>query len=141
MSQHVRANFDLQVDNMLPFHQLIVIKCSLYAPPPPRQSHLSVLLILLVCRPPLISLGSLLLITPQSNLLLFHLERQIGRIRKKGGKERKEWEGRLVSRQSSGRPPLPLCGTCARIPSGIIIKKSSSMFSLLIKLCKRGLLQ
>lgn len=40
MSQRVRANFDLQVDNMLPFHQLIVIKCSLYASPP-GQSHLS----------------------------------------------------------------------------------------------------
>lgn len=40
MSRRVRTNFDLQVDNMLPFHQLIVIKWSLCVCSPPGQSHL-----------------------------------------------------------------------------------------------------
>lgn len=88
---------------------------------PTFRFTLSVLLILLVRRPLLISLSKLLLITPQSNLLLFHLDRQIGWIEKKretGG----EWEKKGAG-GSAGPPPFPLCSTCARIPSGIIIKK------------------
>lgn len=60
MSQCVRTNFDLQVDNMLPFHQLIVIKWSVYVFPldnPTSCFTLSEVLIFLVYRPLLISLG------------------------------------------------------------------------------------
>lgn len=38
MSPYVRTSFDLQVDTMLPFNQLIIIKWSIYVCVSPGQS-------------------------------------------------------------------------------------------------------
>lgn len=83
----------------------------------PSCSTLSEVLILPVSRPLLISLGELLLITPHSNLLLFHLGRQIGRIKKGELGRRKERKEEKKKKKSSLAAvvvdpllsPRPLC--------------------------------
>lgn len=89
---------------------------------------LTEVLIPLLYRPLLISLGELLLITPHTNLLLFHLDRQIGWIKGRGvgrGKEKRELWGWIIikNKKTTLQPPVPLCRVHLCIPSGVMIKK------------------